>query len=285
MKLRTPLLVAALAVGLSGCAVTLPSGVDPTAASDPVGAIEKVDGVVAVDAHDESASVTMSATAADDEIQDAATAIQKIADVADWAGSIVLTREQTDSYDEEQDVLLPIPWEVTVYPGDPAAIHDLLEVTLVVEKIPGVGRFGLGPDGWPYVTVLSIDSFLDVFHELSRTSTFADGGTYSLFSDKHLQIVHVPARSSDESIEAIVQLAIDFPDAEILLQATTAGPQWPTLYVARLTPEQVTAVEARLLDPALADADIEGYPMPFILTTIGSDGPVYTEGNFGGVAG
>jgi hypothetical protein len=285
VKLTTPLLIAALVAGLSGCAATVPSGVDPTAASDPVGAMEKVDGVVAVDANDDSASVTVSATASDDEVQDAATAIRKIADVADWAGSIVLTREQTDSYDEEQDVLLPIPWEVTVYPGDRSAIHDLLEVTLVVEKIPGVGRFGLGPDGWPYVTVLSIDTFADVFHQLSQTATFAHGGTYSLFSDKHLQIVHIPARSSDESIEAIVQLAIDYPDAEILLQATTAGPQWPTLYVARLTPEQVKAIEARLLDPALADADIEGYPVPFILTTVGADGPVYTEGNFGGVAG
>jgi hypothetical protein len=106
-----------------------------------------------------------------------------------------------------------------------------------------------------------------------------------LFSDKHLQIVHVPTRSSDESIDAIIQLAIDYPDAEILLQATTAGPQWPTLYIARLTPEQVTAIQARLLDPALADADIEGYPMPFILTSVGADGPVYTEGNFGGVEG
>jgi hypothetical protein len=138
-------------------------------------------------------------------------------------------------------------------------------------------------DGWPSVTVPTLDDFSEVFHRVSGQGMFADGGTFTLLSDKHLQIVHIPARSSDESIDAIIQLAIDYPDAEILLQATTAGPQWPTLYVARLTPEQVTEVQTQLLDPSLADADIEGYPMPFILTTIGADGPVYTYGNLGGV--
>lgn len=138
--------------------------------------------------------------------------------------------------------------------------------------------------GWPYATIFELDDYGAVFHELSGSAVFAAGGTYTLLSDKHLQIVHVPTRSSDESIDAIIQLAVDYPEAEILLQATTGGPQWPMLYVARLTPEQVPEIEARLLDPALADADIEGYPMPFQLTTITADGPVYTEGNFGGVA-
>ena len=51
------------------------------------------------------------------------------------------------------------------------------------------------------------------------------------------------------------------------------------LYIARLTAGAGDGDrEHRLRDPALADADREGYPVEFVLTTIGPDGPEYTTG-------
>lgn len=137
--------------------------------------------------------------------------------------------------------------------------------------------------GWPYVRFADVEAFARDFVAISQIELFRSGGTYSLGESDHLRIVHIPTRTSDHAIDTVIGIAIDHPDAEVLLQAPTAGPQWPTLYVARLTPEQVVEVEARLRDPALADADVEGYPVDFVLTSVGADGPVYTTGTFGDV--
>lgn len=133
------------------------------------------------------------------------------------------------------------------------------------------------------MTLASIDTFASSLRAISATPLFADGGTFSLQADERLRIVWIPSRMTLEAIDAIVTISADYPDAEVLLEATTEGPQWPALYVSHLAAEEVPVVEQRLLDPELADADIEGYAVPFILGTTGPDGVTYTEGSFGGV--
>ena len=128
-----------------------------------------------------------------------------------------------------------------------------------------------------------MDDFSTEFHRLSATPEYSRGGTYSLAYSDHLRIVHVPSRSSDELIDEIIRIAIVYPDAEVLLEATTYAPQVPTLYIARLTAEQAAELDARLRDPAFADADVQGYPVQFVLTVSTADGPVYTVGNLGDV--
>jgi hypothetical protein len=139
-------------------------------------------------------------------------------------------------------------------------------------------------DGWPYLQLADVGAFESSFHDIAGLAPLRDGGSYSVAGGEHLTIVHIPARTSDHAIDEIIAIARDYPDAEVLLQATTAGPQWPELYVARLTAEDVTAVEKRLRDPSLADADREGYPVEFVLSTITADGPAYTTGTFGDVS-
>lgn len=166
---------------------------------------------------------------------------------------------------------------------DPAR-DDSVTYLLAAENIDAVATVEVAT-GWPYVQFPDVDAFAAGFARVTQLEPFRAGGTYTIGEGDHLTIVHVPSRSSEHFLAEIIAIAIAYPDAEVLLQATTAGPQWPALYIARLTPEQVTEIAARLRDPALADADLEGYPVDFVLTTIGPDGPEYTNGTVGDVPG
>ena len=186
-------------------------------------------------------------------------------------------------FDAESDTSTPPPWTFQVYPGEIETTLATVAGVLDVEEIAGTSGFSI-IDGWPYVTIANVTEFSSIFDAVSATSLFAGGGTYSTNSD-HLQIVHVPTRTSAEAVHAIADIAIDYPNAEVLLQATTAGPQWPKLYVARLSTEEAAAIEARLLSPELADTDPDGLPQRFQLSVVGPEGPVYTLGTLGNVTG
>ena len=257
----------------------------PAAAPDPESAIEQIEalpGVIEVKHSDSFPTVVMAVNASDDEVLEAAASIARIATQTAWGVEVTLSRQVVDPTDEELDITRRAPWSVTVYPGDADAIVSELAGILALEKIDGVLNTGV-VDGWPYATLESIDTFAATFRALSATPLFEHGGTMSLYGEDHLQIVWIPERTTLDAVDAIVGIAADYPQAEVLLQASTAGPQWPTLYIARLSTEEAAAIEQRLLDPDLADADPEGYPLDFILTTIGPSGPVYTEGALGGV--
>ena len=227
-------------------------------------------------------SVTISIAADRETVLETARVIHESADAAGWPGHVVLQRENPEPYDANLDMTTMPAWTLQVFPGDIDIAAVNLAALLDLEANGGVGPSTV-IDGWPYVQIATLDTFSAEFHRVSALPEFAQGATYSLQNSDHLRIVHVPTRTSDEAIDAIIALAIDYPDAEILLQATTAGPQWPMLYVARLTAEQAAAIDTRLRNPALADADVEGYPVDFQLSVITGEGPAYTFGTFGDV--
>ncbi len=159
------------------------------------------------------------------------------------------------------------------------------EVIAELEETPGVTEVTL-IDGWPYVRIADLDRFDAAFDALRLLPQFEDGGTFSLEREPRFSIVWVPKRSSPDLIHELVAIGHDHPAAELQLQAGTAGPQWPALYIAGLTADEVTELDARLRAPALAaGADVEGYPVEFTLTTITGDGPQYTYGILGDVPG
>lgn len=167
-------------------------------------------------------------------------------------------------------------------PEPDPAWDDSVTYLLAAEHIDAVARVEVAT-GWPYVQFADLDAFAAGFTTVTQLEPFRAGGSYSIAESDRLTIVHVPDRSSEHFLAEIIAIAIAYPDAEVLLQATTAGPQWPALFIARLTPDQATEIAARLRDPELADADREGYPVDFVLTTIGPDGPEYTNGTLGDV--
>jgi len=167
-------------------------------------------------------------------------------------------------------------------PEPDPAFDDSPTLVLAAEHIDAIATVAVAT-GWVYVEFPDLDAFAADVTTVMQLEPFREGATYSIAGSDHLTIVHVPDRSSEHLIDEIIAIAIENPDAEVLLQATTAGPQWPVLYIARLTPEQAAQIAAQLRDPALADADREGYPVDFVLTTIGPDGPEYTIGTLGDV--
>lgn len=275
----TTLLTAVLLAGCTGS----PNPATTATAAEVVALMEAVPGVADVELLGQAAVAHVALETPDDVVVLAAEQLGAIGVEYEWAGDIVLARENPGAYDPESDTTRRPPWSVEVYPTEVTdELRNRLLATLALEKIDGVVNSTI-LDGWPHVTLASMDTFAAEFRALVATPMFENGGTVSLDSEDHLRIVWVPTRTALHAIDEIIAIAAEYPAAEVLLEATTAGPQWPTLYIARLTADEAAAIQQRLLDPALADADVDGYELPFILTSIGPDGPVYLDGNFGGV--
>lgn len=207
-----------------------------------------------------------------------------LADTASWPGSVTLNRA-TAGLDPDTDTT-PLPqWSQDIYPGDPVSIEATLTLVLALEKLPDVASTHVSAEGWPSVHISSLDTFASTFRTLSALPQFAEGATYSYTGEApKLHVVHIPERMSAEAIEAVIRIAVENPECEVELQSLTSeGNRWPELWVARLTEEQHARVDAQLRDPALADADPEGYSIPFQLSVLGSNGPELSWGTFGDV--
>ncbi|WOF23366.1 hypothetical protein N8K70_01445 [Microbacterium betulae] len=261
-----PVLASAMVLALSGCAAAeTPATFEELCAADVV---ERCDGTTVI--------VTDEAT--DDEIVVFA---QEVLDAAEAEGArVVLSRERPWLSEDPA----PAPWSLEISPGDDGEdVVASLESMLLAAAMPDIVSYSV-VQGWTYVTVTDIDRFAAVFQELSGRDEFADGATYTLSSGERLRIVHVPSRTSDEAILEIVDIARRLPEAEVLLDTlTTPGNQWPRLYVSGLTAEEVGELDAALSDPRWADADVEGYPLEYVLGAAGPDGTTYTTGTFGDV--
>lgn len=228
--------------------------------------------------------VTVAETTSETESLDLARRLHDEAAAESLDAGAVLQRAAVDIAALDAEVANPAKWQVTVYPGESAQVEAVLRDVLTVAAVPGTLGVSV-VDTWPFVTIASLDLFDAVFDAVSATPLFDRGGTYTLLSlDEHLRIVHVPDRTSDDAIHEIVDIARSYPAAEVLLEAPTSGPQSPTFYVSRLTPEQVIQLDSRLRDPRLAAAGKDGYALPFVLGSTGTDGTTYTSGTFGGVA-
>lgn len=208
----------------------------------------------------------------------------RLAVAASAQSETVLLRAESDDSRVLDPEVAPLPrWEVTLEPGGSDQFTSDLAGTLAAAAVPGATRIVVA-GGWHYVTVENLEQFEDVFTQVSSTPLFTHGGTYTLQAlGENLRIVHVPSRTTDEAIIEIIHIAREFPGAEILLEAPTSGEQYPTLYVSRLTPAQVQEVDARLRDPRLADADVDGYALEYVLGSLGEEGTTYVGGTFGGV--
>jgi len=177
----------------------------------------------------------------------------------------------------------PAPkWQFTLRPG--GRTEGLADV-LAAAAVPGA--MGISNEtGWPSAVAATLDDVEPLIVALSQTRLFSDGGTFTVPSvDEHFRLVYVPERTSMDGVREMVAIARDYPDAEILLEAPTTGPQHPTFYVSRLTADQVATLDARLRSPQLASASADGIPLEYVLGSTGEQGTTYVTGTFGGVTG
>lgn len=282
------LVVVPLLLVLAGCA-GLPGAPTPTPspAAWLVERITALEGVLSADASPDDGylHVWIAQDADDPTVFAAARAAAGWADEARWPGSVTFTREAAGP-GPDTDIAPLRPWSRDIYPGDPDEIEAALTLVLALEKLPDVVSTSISAEGWPSVTLGSLDTFAATFRTLSSVPAFADGATYSYVGEvPRLHVVHIPERMSVEAIEAVIRIAVENSESEVELQSlTSVGNRWPELWVARLTEEQRVRVDAQLRDPALADADPEGYSIPFQLSVPGPNGPELSWGTFGDVA-
>lgn len=276
---------------LTGCAFGYPmappppgqqppgSSISPSLTASIAGRLEELPGVDAVESYDALIVVTVSADAPDDVVVALANAADAIARDRGADLTIDLVRAGA-GYDAELDMPIEDPWRVTAYPA--SDVEELLTGVLQVEKLTGVTSTVV-TGGWASVRIDPTADFGETFGTIAETFPFSEGATYTEGSGEHLMIVHVPERTTVDAVRTIADIAADYPTAEFLLQSPTEGPRWPQLLVAHLDAAQGAALDARLREPDLADADPEGLPQRFQLTVVGSSGPTYVAGTLGDV--
>lgn len=181
--------------------------------------------------------------------------------------------------DERDMVALPRV-QTRVFPADtfPA---DSVRAAFAGAGIEGVTSVAVG-SGWPSVTLADAEAFAPAHATLRGLPPFTEGARYSTF-DGRLILVDVPERVNPEALEAIAGLAVKHPQAEFALEASYDGPRWPQLYVNRIAQAELDGLLATLNDPALADADPEGYPLEYFVRSFTDAGSVDTGGALGGV--
>lgn len=283
MRIRAAVLL--LIVVLAGCA-GLPGSPSPSPAPSLAEQLAQLDGVVSADPSpdEQYLTVTIDREASDDAVLASAREASRLAREAGWPGRVTFVRATT-GLDPQTDIAPPAAWTQDVYPGDPDDVAATFTVLLAVEKVPDVATVGISAAGWPSVGLASLDTFAATFRLLSALPAFADGATYVYLGEQpKLVVVHLPERMTAEAIEAVIRIAVENPQCEVELQSLTSpGNRWPELWVAHLTEEQRARVDAQLRDPSLADADPDGYSIPFQLSVPGPDGPVLSWGTFGDV--
>lgn len=236
--------------------------------------------VISCDRAAESTLVVIDADSPNGAVSEFASALDHATSAFD--GTVSLEARSSHDVVLDPEVAPPFTWRIEVNAVDPALVDEMVSDMLAASAVAGaVGITHEG--GWGSVMVQHLDLFEQVFEQLSR-GVFEDGATYTLQSlDERLRIVQVPSRTSEDAIREIISIAQDYPDAEVLLEATTSGMQSPTFYVSRLTPPQQQEVAARLRDPRFGTADVDGYPLEFVLGALGQQGVTYVSGTFGDV--
>lgn len=263
--------VLTLGAVLSACAL-VPGGSFDTLCADPL--------VISCDRSAQSTLVVIDADASEEDVIAFAESLDGA--TAPFAGTMSLEARSSHALVLDPEVAPPFSWRIDLNAEQSSDLAASLRDTLQAASVPGA--VGISREsGWGLVTVQRIEQFEDVFDTLSQ-GAFADGATYTLqSSNERLRIVHVPERTSSDAIHEIISIARDYPDAEVLLESMTSGPQSPTFSVSRLTPPQQQELAARLRDSRLAGADVDGYPLEFVLGSTGEQGVTYVSGTFGDV--
>lgn len=229
----------------------------------------------------ESIVVTIGADASDDETLQLARDLHAAAAYEAPEFGAQLRRAPVDIPPIDAEYATPAPWEIGVFPAELDDVERLLTDILTVEDI--TGALGIArASGWPSVTFASLDEFDAGFDAVAGTPMFADGGTYTLLSlDERLRIVHTPQWVTDAGVHEVVAIARAYPQAEVLLEAAEGGAQPPTLYVSRLSAEEIVALDARLSDAEFAGFSVTGDPIEYVLGSLSEGGTQYVGGLIG----
>lgn len=226
------------------------------------------------------AGITLADGASDADVLAFADRVQEA--IVDETNEITLHADAPDAPRIDPEVS-PVPkWQFTLRPGGRT---DGLADVLAAAAVPGA--MGISNEtGWPSAVAATLGDVEPLIVALSQTRLFSDGGTFTVPStEEHFRLVYVPERTSMDGVREIVAVARDYPDAEILLEAPTVGPQHPTFYVSHLTADEAAALDARLRAPGLASASADGIPLEYVLGSTGEQGTTYLTGTFGGVTG
>lgn len=286
MRRTLPLAIVAVAA-LAGCGAPPPtpassSAPETTSVADPISSTDSLCSLDVVLVCEQLAGVlyvTVAAEATDADVIALASDLRNAAD-HEQLGGAVLQREVTTLIAPISEYSTPPPWSTDVLAVDTAQqTADVVASLLAVEDVPGVVMTD-ARGTWPSVVVDDVATMPAAFAGASALPLFADGGSYQLLSfDDRLRIEHTPRWVTPIAVEAVVALAVAYPEAEVLLEAMAGGEAAPTLYVARLTTTQLAEVEAFLADPAYAGASLTG-GVPYVLTTYEGAGATVT-GAFG----
>lgn len=274
-------LVCALLLGGCAEAATDSGGAGGTTILEQVDEVAEMPGVDSVEDYSSELVVRIAADASDDEVLDVGIAVNAAATREGREGRITL-RRVGEGIPTETDMLPVEPWSVDVLSVDADEVERRLVGALEIEDL-GLGTSLFVSSHWPSVMVDPAVDLGEAVARIAETELFAEGGTYTSGGGEHLTIVHVAKRTSVEAVRTIIAIAANYPTSEFLLQATEEGPQWPHLLVAGLDAKQGAALDARLREPDLADADPEGFAQQFQLTVTGPDGPTYVAGTLGDV--
>lgn len=239
--------------------------------------------VVACQVDEASMILTVGAEVSDTDTVDLLRTAFAATETLDPSYSAQLVRAAVDAPSLDSEVATLPRWTLAFSPGSLDEAEFTLARMLEVEKSPGT--LAISEDGsWPSVTIADIDQFAAAFAAVSALPMFADGGTYTLLSlTERLRIVHTPRWVTTALIDDVTAISRAYPDAEVLLEAPKGGAQPPALFIARLTPDEVTAVGARLA--ALGGVAMEGIGISYTLGSLGTDGVTYTNGVIGDPVG
>lgn len=288
-RLRLTALAAILAAALAACAT--PEAEAPPA--DPEAHLKaelaKLPGVASVDIGgpepaDENpryTTVTIATDADRDDVLVTAEQVPGLAAEIDWVDPITLTADAPDAPAGagESDVFVEPWWSFEVTPETDAAtsratVSGLLDAA-EIEGVVGLAFI----EGWPYAALLEPDRIEDRFDALMETPLFAQGGSFALRAEQPLlRFTYVEGATPPRLVDELIAIVGELPHAEVLLE----GPQWPKLYIARVSTAEAEAIAARLADPALLEGLDDGAPpIGWQITSLDTDGPGYWEGEVG----
>jgi hypothetical protein len=288
-RLRLIAVAASVVVALSACATPAEEAppADPEAqlkaelAELPGVASVEIGGMEPADENPRYTTVTIASDADRDDVLATAERTPEIAAALDWADPITLTADAPESTTgaAAADAFVEPWWSFEVTPEtDAATSRATVDGLLDAAEVEGVVGLAF-VDGWPYAALLEPDRVAERFESLMATPLFVQGGTFALRSDQPLlRFSHVDGITSPNLIDELIAIAGEYPHAEVLLE----GPQWPKLYLARVTTAEAESIAARLADPALLEGVDEGAgALSWQITSPDADGPGYWEGQVG----
>lgn len=228
-----------------------------------------------------SIDVRMLGAATDTQVATAATAAHAFSEShathAPWTASILADGDATP-YVGDTTALPAV--QVQVFPTGRFSAASAVRGALAAKRVPGVNRVAVG-HSLASVDVLDVADLASAYDRLQHLALFEHGGSYGASAGR-VQIMDVPARVSDASIHAIIDLGVRYPAANIALTAMTVGPQYPELYLDRASLDEASAITATLTGLDRAAVTVGDYPLPFHLRALGPDGTTDTSGYFGG---